>query len=134
ILLNLEHRGAVGADPRAGDGAGILTQIPHKFFVRKCAELDITLPNPGEYAIGVLFMPRDPEWRGFIRATFEQIIARDGMELLGWRTDMPTDTSTLGESVKPPEPVHMQVFIGRGKKIKTEEEFERKLYILRKSI
>src|SRR5256886_11536510 len=59
ILCNLEHRGAVGADPRAGDGAGILTQIPHKFFARKAKDLGITLPPPGEYGIGVLFMPRD---------------------------------------------------------------------------
>src|SRR3954466_14061707 len=59
ILVNLQHRGAVGADPRAGDGAGILTQIPHKFFARKCAALGITLPKPGEYGIGILFMPRD---------------------------------------------------------------------------
>src|SRR5471030_1044732 len=134
ILVNLEHRGATGADPRAGDGAGILTQIPHKFFVRKCEELSFDLQEPGEYGIGVLFMPRDAEWRGFIRATFEQLIERDGMTLLGWRTDMPIDNSTLGESVKPTEPVHMQVFIGRGKKIKSQDDFERRLYILRKSI
>jgi glutamate synthase (NADPH/NADH) large chain len=63
ILCNLEHRGAVGADPRAGDGAGILVQIPHKFFVRKAEELDIVLPEPGHYAIGSVFMPHDPEWR-----------------------------------------------------------------------
>src|ERR671923_1438631 len=61
ILLNLEHRGAVGADPRAGDGAGILVQIPHKFFVKKAAELGFTLPEPGRYAVGYLFMPQDPE-------------------------------------------------------------------------
>src|SRR3981189_2092407 len=67
ILLNLEHRGAVGADPRAGDGAGILVQIPHKFFVKKTAELGFTLPPPGHYAIGYLFLPRDQQWRDTIR-------------------------------------------------------------------
>ena len=67
ILLNLEHRGAVGADPRAGDGAGILVQIPHKFFARKCGEIGFALPPPGEYAIGYLFMPRDEAWREVIR-------------------------------------------------------------------
>jgi glutamate synthase (NADPH/NADH) large chain len=134
ILLNLEHRGAVGADPRAGDGAGILVQIPHTFFARKCAALGFELPKPGEYGIGVLFMPRDAEWREHIKQTFARLIEREGMTLLGWRTDMPTDNSTLGESVKPTEPVHMQVFIGRGKKIKSEDEFERRLYILRKSV
>src|SRR4026207_652890 len=73
ILVNLEHRGAVGADPRAGDGAGILVQIPHKFFARKAKENGITLPAPGEYAIGVLFMPRDAEWRQTICKAYERI-------------------------------------------------------------
>ena len=88
---------------------------------------------PGEYAVGELFMPRDPDWRQIIRDIYAQTIKREGMTLLGWR-DVPTDNSTLGESVKPTEPVHQQVFIGRGKKIKSEDEFERRLYILRKSI
>jgi glutamate synthase (NADPH/NADH) large chain len=134
ILLNLEHRGAVGADPRAGDGAGILTQIPHKFFARKAREIGIRLPKPGEYGIGVLFMPRDAERRAIVRATFEQVAAQEGLSILGWRTDIPTDNSTLGESVKPTEPIHMQVFIGKGKRQLSEDEFERALYIMRKSI
>ncbi len=133
ILCNLEHRGAVGADPRAGDGAGILVQIPHAFFAKKADRLGFKLPDPGEYAVGALFMPRDPDWRQVIRDIYSQMIKREGMTLLGWR-DVPTDNSTLGESVKPTEPVHLQVFIGRGKRIKTEDEFERRLYILRKSI
>jgi glutamate synthase (NADPH/NADH) large chain len=133
ILCNLEHRGAVGADPRAGDGAGILVQIPHKFFVKKADRLGFRLPKTGEYAVGALFMPRDPDWRRVICDIYSQMITREGMTLLGWR-QVPTDNSTLGESVKPTEPVHLQVFIGRGKKIKTEAEFERRLYILRKSI
>jgi glutamate synthase (NADPH) large chain len=133
ILCNLEHRGATGADPRMGDGAGILVQIPHKFFVKKASELGFTLPAPGEYAIGYLFMPRDNEWRQIVRDIYAQLIAREGMTLLGWR-DVPTDNSTLGESVKPTEPCHMQVFIGKGKKKLTEAEFERRLYILRKAI
>ena len=78
-------------------------------------------------------MPRDPDWRQIIRDIYAQMITREGMTLLGWR-DVPTDNSTLGESVKPTEPVHQQVFIGRGKKIKSEDEFERRLYILRKAI
>jgi glutamate synthase (NADPH/NADH) large chain len=133
ILCNLEHRGATGADPRMGDGAGILVQIPHKFFVKKTTELGFTLPKPGEYAVGYLFMPRDGEWRQIIRDIYAEVIAREGLSLLGWR-DVPTDNSTLGESVKPTEPVHMQVFIGRGSKKFSEAEFERRLYILRKSI
>jgi glutamate synthase (NADPH/NADH) large chain len=134
ILLNLEHRGAVGADPRAGDGAGILTQIPHAFFARKARELGITLPAPGQYGIGVLFMPRDAERREIVRRTWEQVAKQEGLTILGWRTDIPTDNSTLGESVKPTEPVHMQVFIGQGNKRLSEDDFERRLYILRKAI
>src|SRR5712671_3391871 len=133
ILLNLEHRGAVGADPRAGDGAGILVQIPHKFFVKVADQLGFKLPNPGEYAIGNLFLPRDPDWREVNRDIFVQQVKRAGMTLLGWR-EVPTDNSTLGVSVKPTEPVHQQVFIGRGNKIKSDDEFERRLYILRKTI
>src|SRR6476660_6411325 len=133
ILCNLEHRGAVGADPRAGDGAGILVQIPHKFFAKNAERLGFSLPKPGEYAVGALFMPRDPDWRQVIRDIYPQMIKREGMTLLGWR-EVPTDNSTLGESVKPTEPVHLQVFIGRSKKIRSEVEFERRLYILRKSI
>jgi len=133
ILCNLEHRGAVGADPRAGDGAGILVQIPHKFFVKVTDKLGFKLPKPGEYAVGTLFMPRDPDWRQVNRDIYAQTIKRMGMTLLGWR-DVPTDNSTLGESVKPTEPVHQQVFIGRGKKSMSEDDFERRLYILRKSV
>jgi glutamate synthase (NADPH/NADH) large chain len=133
ILCNLEHRGAVGADPRMGDGAGILVQIPHKFFANKAAEIGFTLPAPGDYAIGQLFMPRDTNWRQIIRDIWVEAVAREGFAVLGWR-NVPTDNSTLGESVKPTEPVHLQVFIGRGKKKMSEAEFERRLYILRKVI
>src|ERR1700755_699286 len=112
ILCNLEHRGAVGADPRFGDGAGILVQIPHAFFKRQAKELGFTLPQPGEYAIGALFMPRDTAWRNVIKSIIADQIKAEGLKLLGWR-DVPTDNSSLGESVKPTEPNHMQVFIRR---------------------
>jgi glutamate synthase (NADPH/NADH) large chain len=133
ILCNLEHRGAVGADPRMGDGAGILVQIPHKFFTKEAAQLGFALPAPGEYAVGQLFMPRDPRWRQIIRDIYAEMIAREGLTLLGWR-DVPKDNSTLGESVKPIEPAHQQVFIGCGKQKLSEAEFERRLYIVRKVI
>src|SRR6187455_762143 len=133
ILCNLEHRGAVGADPRMGDGAGILVQIPYKFFAKKTTELGFKLPAAGDYAVGYLFMPQDPNWRQIIRDIYAEVIAREKLTLLGWR-DVPTDNSTLGESVKPTEPKHMQVFIGRGKKKMSEDEFERRLYVLRKAI
>ena len=133
ILCNLEHRGAVGADPRAGDGAGILVQIPHAFFARKAKEAGFTLPAPGEYAVGALFMPRDKSWRKIIQSIIADQTKSEKLTLLGWR-DVPADNSSLGETVKPTEPHCMQVFIGRGKEIKSEDDFERKLYILRKSI
>ncbi|OPF97457.1 Ferredoxin-dependent glutamate synthase 1 [Rhodopseudomonas palustris] len=133
ILCNLEHRGAVGADPRAGDGAGILVQIPHAFFSRKATELGFSLPAPGEYAVGALFMPRETSWRKVIKSIIEDRIKAEGLTFLGWR-DVPTDNSSLGETVKPTEPANMQVFIGRGTAITSEDDFERKLYILRKSI
>jgi glutamate synthase (NADPH/NADH) large chain len=103
ILCNLEHRGAVGADPRFGDGAGILVQIPHAFFKRKAAEIGFLLPEPGEYAIGAVFMPRETAWRKVIQSIVADQIRAEGMMLLGWR-DVPTDNSSLGVSVKPTEP------------------------------
>src|SRR5512132_1107273 len=133
ILCNLEHRGAVGADPRAGDGAGILVQIPHAFFSRKAAEIGFQLPKPGEYAVGALFMPKETAWRKIIKSIVADQIRDEGFQLLGWR-DVPSDNASLGVTVKPTEPYHMQVFIGRNGTAKTEEEFERRLYILRKSI
>ncbi|MBS0247247.1 MAG: glutamate synthase large subunit [Proteobacteria bacterium] len=133
ILCNLEHRGATGADPRMGDGAGIMVQIPHKFFAKEAKRLGFTLPAPGQYAVGQLFMPHEANWQQIIRDIYEDVIDREGLTLLGWR-DVPKDNASLGESVKPTEPVHMQVFIGQGAKKLNENEFERKLYILRKSI
>src|SRR5580700_6220443 len=133
ILCNLEHRGAVGADPRAGDGAGILVQIPHAFFARKAKELGFKLPEPGAYAVGALFMPKEKAWRKVIQSIIADQIKAEQLTLLGWR-DVPTDNASLGETVKPTEPANMQVFIGRGTHIKDEVEFERRLYILRKSI
>src|SRR6202023_895906 len=90
ILCNLEHRGAVGADPRAGDGAGILVQIPHAFFARKAKALGFTLPKPGDYAVGALFMPREKAWRKVIQSIITDQIKDKGLTLLGWR-NVPTD-------------------------------------------
>src|ERR1700691_2126532 len=93
ILVNLEHRGAVGADPRAGDGAGILVQIPHKFFAKKAAELGFKLPAPGSYAVGALFLPHDDAWRRDVLESYAEVAEKEGMKLLGWR-NVPTDNST----------------------------------------
>src|SRR6195256_4687703 len=106
ILCNLDHRGAVGADPRAGDGAGILLQIPHRFFAKQAQANGFKLPEPGRYAVGVLFMPHEAAWRQEIIDTYVAQAEREGMRVLGWR-QVPTDNSTLGESVKPTEPYHL---------------------------
>src|SRR6201989_1100936 len=125
ILCNLEHRGAVGADPRAGDGAGILLQIPHAFFSRKAAEIGFQLPEPGHYAIGALFMPKETAWRKVIQIIIAEQIKEEGLMLLGWR-DVPTDNSSLGETVKPTDPACMQVFIGRNGTAKSGGDLRRR--------
>jgi glutamate synthase (NADPH/NADH) large chain len=133
ILLNLDHRGAVGADPKAGDGCGMLVQIPHDFFAAKARELGFELPAPGEYAIGALFLPRDPEGRKIVEAIVEKVVAAEGQIFLGWR-DTPVDPSDLGESIKPSEPVSRQIFIKRGPNVEDQAAFERRLFLLRKVI
>ncbi|WP_152428560.1 glutamate synthase large subunit [Methyloferula stellata] len=133
ILLNLDHRGAVGADPKAGDGCGMLVQIPHRFFETKTAELGFKLPAPGDYAVGNLFLPRDPGGRKIIEEIVERSTTEEGLVFLGWR-DVPVDSTGLGESVKPTEPVIRQVFIGRPDYIEDQTIFERRLYLLRKVI
>src|SRR5947208_13982555 len=103
ILCNLEHRGAVGADPRAGDGAGILVQIPHAFFARKAAEIGFKLPQPGDYAVGALFMPRETAWRKVIKSIIADQRSEERRVGKEWR-DVPTDYSSIGYTVKPTNP------------------------------
>ncbi len=133
ILENLTHRGAAGADPLAGDGAGILVQIPHAFFKEVCAPLKIKLPEPGHYAVGHMFMPGNRAQRIYCELVVERVVEAEGLKLLGWR-DVPADNSCLSASVIETEPTHRQVFIGRGPDIDDENDFERRLYILRKVI
>ncbi|MFN3671108.1 MAG: glutamate synthase subunit alpha, partial [Bosea sp. (in: a-proteobacteria)] len=133
ILHNLDHRGAVGADPKLGDGCGILVQIPHRFFQEEAAKLGFALPEPGQYAIGQFFMPQDAQDRALCEEIVEQTITEEGLVFLGWR-DVPVDNSDLGEAVKASEPVHRQIFVGRPAEIASEDDFERKVYVLRKSV
>ena len=133
ILENLDHRGAVGADPKMGDGCGILTQIPHGFFAEECSRLGFELPPAGEYAIGQLFMPKAEEPRAIIREIVESALAAEGLPLLGWR-DVPVDPEDLGEAVKATEPHHQQVFIGRPASVADQDSFERRVYVARKVI
>ncbi len=133
ILENLTHRGAVGADPLAGDGAGILLQIPDRFLRDEMGWGNIQLPPAGEYGVGMLFLPRAAAARAACEAIVAAKIAAEGQQLLGWR-DVPVDSSGLGESVKKVEPVVRQVFIGRGNNCRDQDSFERKLFVIRKTI
>ncbi len=127
ILERLNHRGAVGADPKAGDGAGILVQIPDTFLR---AEVGFDLPPVGEYGVGMVFLPRDADARGLMQDIVNRHVTEGGLEILGWR-DVPVDNQDLGESVLPTEPVIRQVFIGRGQ-LADQDAFERKLFVIRK--
>jgi len=131
ILKNLTHRGAVGADPLAGDGAGILIQIPDQFFREEMADRGVKLPPLGEYGVGMIFLPQEPASRLACEYEIERAIKDEGQVLLGWR-DVPRDNAGLGESVKKIEPVIRQVFIGRGAGVTVTDALERKLYIIRK--
>ena len=133
ILENLTHRGAVGADPLAGDGAGILMQIPDNFLREECTTLGINLPVAGDYGVGVIFLPQLEATRDYCVSQLESTIADEGQTLLGWR-DVPTDNSGLGEGVKAVEPVVRQLFIGRGDNCSNADDFERKLFVIRKLV
>ena len=133
ILENLTHRGAVGADPLAGDGAGILIQIPDA-FLRTCVQpLGFSLPPEGDYGVGAVFLPRDPVERATIETLFVQMVQEEGQTLLGWR-DVPVDSSGLGESVKKVEPFIRHVFVARGSDTANQQSFERKLFVIRKRV
>ncbi|MEW6562447.1 MAG: glutamate synthase large subunit [Pseudomonadota bacterium] len=131
ILENLTHRGAVGADPLAGDGAGILLQVPDAFLREVCAAQGIALPQAGDFGVGMLFLPRDAAARAACEKAVADKIAAEGQTLLGFR-DVPVDSAILGESVKLVEPCVRQVFIGRGANCADQDAFERKLFVIRK--
>ncbi|HFC04346.1 MAG TPA: glutamate synthase subunit alpha, partial [Rhizobiales bacterium] len=131
ILANLEHRGAVGADPKAGDGCGMLIQIPHRLFVEETKKLGFELPEAGQYGVGFLFLPQTEQVREKIIAIWEEVVVAEGLEMLGWR-QVPTDAAPLGYSVVDSEPDSRQIFIGHGNDITDNDHFERKLFLVRK--
>lgn len=136
ILLNLDHRGGLGADPETGDGAGILIQIPHEFYAKECAALGFELPSAGKYGVGMLFTSPDPVEQKACQEQLESIIAQEGQILLGWR-EVPTNASVPGRIARSAEPRIRQVFIAPNPAMleKMEQDdlvFERKLYIIRK--
>ncbi|MEX1253673.1 MAG: glutamate synthase large subunit [Dehalococcoidia bacterium] len=133
VLLNLQHRGACGCEENTGDGAGILMQMPHRFFEQECDKLDIKLPPYGQYGVGMVFLPTDRSARAECEALFEQIAREEGQEPLGWR-DVPTDDSPIGPTAKAGEPVVRQIVIARSAGVLDDAAWERKLYVVRKRV
>ncbi|MBK6802705.1 MAG: glutamate synthase large subunit [Novosphingobium sp.] len=131
ILKNIDHRGAVGADPLLGDGAGILIQLPDALY-RKWADAEgLKLPQPGDYAVAMCFLPQDEASREFIVGTFEKFIAKEGQRLIGWR-DVPVTLDGLGKTVISEMPVIRQCFVARGDNCEDQDAFERKILAIRK--
>jgi glutamate synthase (NADPH/NADH) large chain len=131
MLANLDHRGARGADPLVGDGAGCLIQIPDELLRDWAHDNSVTLPPPGDYAVAMCFLPRDAESREVATARLERFIQIEGQILLGWR-DVPTDTTGLGEAVLESMPVIRQALVARGPRVPDQDAFERKLLTIRK--
>jgi len=131
VLRNLTHRGATGFDPKLGDGAGILLQIPDRLFREEMAKQGVTLPKPGQYGVGMVFLPREPASRLACEYEIERAIKDEGQMLLGWR-DVPVDNSDIADAAREVEPVIRQVFIGRGARVMVTDALERKLFVIRK--
>jgi len=131
VLRNLDHRGACGCEVNTGDGAGVLLQMPHAFLVEACKKARIALPEPGHYGSGLVFLPRNPTKRRKLEEQLGHIVQSASLSLLGWRT-VPTNNSTLGETARASEPFIRQVFIGRGPEQRSDMDFERALYLVRK--
>src|SRR5438445_863014 len=119
VLLNLEHRGATGAEKDTGDGAGILLQTPHAFLAAECRKLGLDLPGRGRYGVGMVFLPPSEPGREAIGRLFQETVRDEGQDLLGWR-DVPTDNAARGATAKASQPVIRQIFIGRGADVEEE--------------
>jgi len=133
ILENLDHRGAVGADALMGDGAGILIQIPDEFFRAEMAKQGVELPPPGEYGVGMIFLPKEHASRLACEQELERAVKAEGQVLLGWR-DVPVDADMpMSPTVRKTEPIIRQIFIGRGADVIVPDALERKLYVIRKT-
>jgi glutamate synthase (ferredoxin) len=130
ILINLTHRGACGCDPETGDGAGILIQIPHAFFARECDRLGFSLPDPGQYGVGMVFLPVERQQRLLCEGILERIAREEGLSVLGWR-DTPVNADAIGRQARASQPYIQQIFI-RSQSGITQDELERRLYVIRK--
>jgi glutamate synthase (NADPH/NADH) large chain len=133
ILANLDHRGAVGADKLMGDGAGILIQIPDEYYRSEMAAQGVELPPPGEYGVGMIFLPKEHASRLACEQELTRAVKAEGQTLLGWR-DVPVDRAMpMSPAVRTKEPVIRQIFIGRGPDVIVPDALERKLYVIRKT-
>jgi len=133
VLVNLTHRGAAGSDPDTGDGAGVLLQMPHRFLERECSKLSISLPDPGEYGVGMLFLPREEDLQRRCIDTIEEIVKAEGQLVLGWRT-VPVNPDAIGQSARSAMPEFRQVIVLAGTESLGSEHFERKLYVIRRRV
>jgi glutamate synthase (NADPH) large chain len=133
MLERMEHRGACGCEPNTGDGAGILIQVPHEYFISECRKIGFKLPAFGLYGVGLIFFPRDPKVREECRTIVNRQLKKMNMALLGYRV-LPTENGTLGDSAKKTEPAMEQIFIKRIDTGTNPDDFERKLFILRKYV
>lgn len=133
MLENMEHRGACGCDPESGDGAGIMIQIPHEFFWEECINLDIQLPEPGYYGVGMVFLPKDETLNQICRQVIQEATEDRKMDFLGFRT-VPVNKEGIGPTALSAEPEIVQFFVSRPVGVTNTEDFERKLYVLRRLI
>lgn len=131
LLTNLTHRGATGYDPKLGDGAGLLMQMPDAFMRNEAVKLNINLPEAGKYAVGNLFLPQDAKNRATCEALIAKIISEENQTLLGWR-DVPVDNSNIADAARDVEPCMRQVFIGSN--AADQNTFERKCFVIRKRV
>jgi len=131
MCVNMDHRGGCGCDPQTGDGAGLFIQLPHKFFQTVAPACGIKLPAEGQYAVGFVYLSRNPKEAAKAMKMVEEIAVKEGQSVLGWR-DVPVVSSLLGRASRECEPLMKQVFIARNPGIKNDLEFERKLYVIRR--
>ncbi|MEM8727064.1 MAG: glutamate synthase subunit alpha, partial [Pseudomonadota bacterium] len=133
ILDKLDHRGAVGADPLLGDGAGLLIQIPDPLIRRWANEHGHDLPAPGDYAVAMCFLPQDEAAREFVTQRFEKFTAKEGQRFIGWR-DVPVTRDGLGDAVIESQPIIQMAVLARGENCADQDAFERKLLVIRKQV
>ena len=131
VLTHMEHRGACGCEENTGDGAGILIQLPHKFLATECKAINIKLPAPGHYAVGMVFLPQESDARAECAAIFARMVEEEGQTLLGWR-DVPVNPTPIGKTARNAMPAIRMAFVAKSDDVAEGIDFERKLYVIRK--